>query len=338
MGYRFATLPATNKELGVMPDPALTGDSQNAAGVTGFSKSNFGVRGDSDLVGVGGSSGNVGVVGTGGSIGVSGYSPNGPGVQGITENDAGVSGFGKNGDGVYGIALKTGSGVVGVAGDLAGTGGAFTNVKWAGRITDRIAYGLAATFSGHIDVVGNIHATGSKSFKIDHPLDPANKYLYHYSIESDSRKNIYDGEVKLDSSGSAIVELPEWFEAVNTNFRYQLTPIGAACPNLHVSKTVRKNRFEIAGGNKGIRVSWQITASRNDAWARANPAPVVEQKPRGEKGRYFFPHLYEESRSKPLKKTLNTRLLRQIERGVPEPPAVLLKPVSSRPPQKRKSK
>src|SRR5689334_4891587 len=99
MGYRFITAPPTNKELGAVPDPALVGDSQNAAGVVGFSVSNFGVRGDSDnVVGVGGASlNNVGVVGNGGAIGVSGFSPNGPGVLGIGEDEPGVSGVGKRG-------------------------------------------------------------------------------------------------------------------------------------------------------------------------------------------------------------------------------------------------
>jgi hypothetical protein len=79
-----------------------------------------------------------------------------------------------------------------------------------------------------------------------------------------------------------------------------------------------------------------ITATRSDPWAKANPAPVEEQKPRREKGRYLFPHLYAASKSKPLEKTLNTRLLRQIERGVPKPPVMLLEPARSRP-RKRKS-
>ena len=41
-------------------------------------------------------------------------------------------------------------------------------------------------------------------------------------------KNIYDGVVTLDVYGEAEVQLPAWFEALNTDFRYQLTAIGAS--------------------------------------------------------------------------------------------------------------
>ena len=41
-------------------------------------------------------------------------------------------------------------------------------------------------------------------------------------------KNIYYGVAVLDEAGEAIVTLPDWFEALNGDFRYQLTPMGAA--------------------------------------------------------------------------------------------------------------
>ena len=44
-------------------------------------------------------------------------------------------------------------------------------------------------------------------------------------------KNVYDGVVTLDSTGHIEVELPAWFEAVNRDFRYQLTPIGTPAPD-----------------------------------------------------------------------------------------------------------
>ena len=54
--------------------------------------------------------------------------------------------------------------------------------------------------------VGDVHATGTitagvKSFKIDHPLDPANKYLSHSFVESPDMMNIYNGNVVTDASG-----------------------------------------------------------------------------------------------------------------------------------------
>ena len=71
--------------------------------------------------------------------------------------------------------------------------------------------GYAAFFDGNVDVDGNLSKAGG-SFKIDHPLDPANKYLYHSFVESPDMMNIYNGNATTDAQGSAIVQLPEWFE------------------------------------------------------------------------------------------------------------------------------
>ena len=38
--------------------------------------------------------------------------------------------------------------------------------------------------------------------------------------------NIYTGNVITDELGVATVQLPDWFEAENADFRYQLTVIG----------------------------------------------------------------------------------------------------------------
>ena len=78
--------------------------------------------------------------------------------------------------------------------------------------------------------------------------------------------NVYNGNVVLDDSGEASVTLPDWFEALNRDFRYQLTAIGAPGPNLYVAEEVASNRFKIAGGGRGSKVSWQVTGIRRDEW------------------------------------------------------------------------
>jgi len=35
-------------------------------------------------------------------------------------------------------------------------------------------------------------------------------------------KNIYDGTVTLDEKGEAVVPMPDYFSALNQDFRYQL--------------------------------------------------------------------------------------------------------------------
>jgi hypothetical protein len=150
-----------------------------------------------------------------------------------------------------------------------------------------------------IDVGGDLVCGGditgsSKKFKIDHPLDPANKYLYHASVESSEMMNVYTGNVVLDANGEATVQLPDWFEAVNADFRYQLTPIGRPGPGtlLYVSQEISGNSFQIAGGSPGLKVSWQVTGVRQDAYARAHPLLVEEAKDESARGHYIHPELY----------------------------------------------
>ena len=100
---------------------------------------------------------------------------------------------------------------------------------------------------------------GNNQFMIDHPVDPAHMFLHHSGIESDEMKNLYDGVVVLDSAGRAEVTLPAWFEALNEAFRYQLTPMQTASPDLHIDQVIDNNRFTIAGGAAGATVCWQVT-------------------------------------------------------------------------------
>ena len=143
---------------------------------------------------------------------------------------------------------------------------------------------------------GNAHVNGTltastKNFIIDHPLDPEGKYLYHNSVESAEMMNIYNGTIKLNANGKAIVELPEWFEALNSDYRYQLTPIGAWAP-LYIAEKVTKNRFQIAGGEPHMEVSWQITGIRQDPFAKQNRMQVEVIKPEAEQGTYLHPEVY----------------------------------------------
>jgi len=149
----------------------------------------------------------------------------------------------------------------------------------------------AGYFSGDVEVTGIISKSGG-SIKIDHPLDPAGKYLQHSIVESPDMMNIYNGNVSLDANGEATVELPEYFETLNMNFRYQLTPIGAPGPNLYIAREISGNSFGISGGEPGMKVSWQVTGIRHDKWAEANRIQVEVEKKPYERGLYRHPELY----------------------------------------------
>jgi hypothetical protein len=84
-----------------------------------------------------------------------------------------------------------------------------------------------------------------------------------------------------------------WFEALNGDLRYQLTTVGGSAPNLHVAEEFSESRFKIAGGQEGMKVCWQVTGSRKDPWAAANPFEVEQEKPEEERGRYLDPSLYD---------------------------------------------
>jgi hypothetical protein len=160
--------------------------------------------------------------------------------------------------------------------------------------------GGTITTNGGINAVGTIHSnTGFsgpvKTFKIDDPIAPADKWLYHTSIESPDMMNVYNGVIALDARGQAWVQLPEYFEALNKDFRYQLTAIGAPGPNLFIAKEIAGNRFRIAGGKPNAKVSWQVTGIRHDAWANAHRTPVEQEKSAEERGTYLVPELFGQS-------------------------------------------
>lgn len=187
-------------------------------------------------------------------------------------------------NGVIGAASTDavgGYGVIGLADNTSGVGVYASGLGGASAI-------LAL---GDVDVLGTLTKSGG-SFRIDHPLHPADRYLSHSFVESPDMKNIYDGVATADAGGRAVVTLPDWFSALNRDLRYQLTPLGASAPELHVAELVTGGRFTIAGARAGQQVSWQVTGIRQDAWAQAHRIPVEHDKPAGERGSYLHPELH----------------------------------------------
>jgi trimeric autotransporter adhesin len=179
----------------------------------------------------------------------------------------GVVGYGGNGQPVNGYAI------VGIAPCGVCTGG------------------LAGFFDGNVDVTGDFF-NSSDSIKIDHPLDPANKYLSHSAVVSSDMKTMYDGNVTTDASGDAVVELPEWFGSLNRDFRYQLTVIGQFAQAI-VADEITNNHFTIKTDKPNVRVSWLVTGIRQDAWANAHRVPVEAEKSIRERGYYLHPELFD---------------------------------------------
>jgi hypothetical protein len=230
------------------------------------------------------------------------------------------------GNGGAGMDVTGGAGTFPQVGGAAvtATGGAADGGNSGGDAIDAIAGhggfgdGFAGLFEGAVAIHGPLVIEGnvtksSGSFKIDHPLDPANKYLYHSFVESPDMMNIYNGNARLDSNGEAVVELPAWFGALNKDFRYLLTPIGAPAPGLYIAEQVAENHFKIAGGASGMMVSWQVTGIRQDAWANAHRIPVEELKADPERGHYIHPELFDQPEEKNMVWARRPQLMQRVK-------------------------
>ena len=254
-------------------------------------------------------------------------SPDGTGVFGLATATSGSS----NTSGVYGRSDNArGVGVYGYASDTAGS---FANFGVYGKSDKSVGRGVQGVNSnggpddGQYGVygfspygyavygAGDMGASGTKSFRIDHPDDPENKYLLHYSVESPEVLNAYSGKVTLDGAGQSVVELPRYFAKINKDPRYTLTAIGAPMPNLHVAEEISEQAlkageqaqpgaapsicsFRIAGGVPSAKVSWEVKALRNDVLVRTRGTSVERDKTGPERGRYQHPELYGQPRER----------------------------------------
>ena len=302
--------------LGVAIPLILTGLVDNGNGVITVTNT---APGGPGLFTVGGNAGNMIGGGTGllalGGTGLN-TSPGGVGLVGFggsttTGNGGtggsligGVSTAGNGGDGAFAVgALGVGAGKKGGRGIIAIPGGG------AGGATA----GLAGEFLGDVEVSGNL-SKGGGSFKIDHPLDPENRYLYHSFVESPDMMNIYNGNVTTDANGEAIVTLPDWFEALNKDFRYQLTVIGTFAQAI-VADEVKDNRFAIRTSAANVKVSWQVTGIRKDPYANRHRVPVEEHKSGRERGTYLHPEAFNQPEERGVRWARNAEMMQQTGEG-----------------------
>ncbi len=254
----------------------------------------------------------VGVIGIGNGLTTYYASSNGAGAE-FTGNRYGAFGHATEDNdaavGLYGVYESTNgydaTGVVGYSMPAASYGyGVVGYGGWVGVYGYTDSNGLYGIFSyGDAGVSGDLDVSGTKSFLIDHPADPANKYLKHFSIESNEVLNVYRGNVTLDSNGEATVQLPDYFHLINRNFSYQLTPVGSPAPGIYIAKEIDTNgRFKIAGGSPGQKISWYVFAERNDPYLQHYPEKrqVVVEKKDKERGKYLRPELYGQPQEKAL--------------------------------------
>ena len=240
----------------------------------------FGVRGVAKRT----TKSSFGVVGIGG--------PEPTSLQAKKEGGIGVLGFSQNGVGVAAFSESSiYSGVEGYSlGQSAGVFGTTSNANGVGVYGENTSGYDAGRFIGNVRISGMLSAA-SKSFRIDHPLDPVNKYLNHSAVESPNMMTVYNGNITTDSTGEAIVDLPSYFEILNGDFKYQLTVIGSFAQAI-VKSEIEDNRFVISTDQPNVKVSWQVAGVRRDPYAEAYCIPVEQEKPDSERGMYLHPELY----------------------------------------------
>ncbi|MBC7884823.1 MAG: hypothetical protein H7X99_05075 [Saprospiraceae bacterium] len=271
-GKVVGTLSATPTGIGVKGETdagsGVFGIAVDGDGVTGSSKKGSGVVGISTAVSI-----------TQAAIRAVNETEDGYALTATTDGDNSISVFGSNkkGTAVYG-KVSTGEAIYGDNDDS-------NTVGYAGYFRGRVH------MTQDLNVLGNI-AKGSSTFKIDHPLDPENKYLNHSVVESPDMMNMYNGTVLLNEKGEAEVKLPDYFEALNMDFRYSLTSIGVFAP-VFIKDEIRNNAFTISGGNAGVKISWQVTGVRKDKFAQKHRIIVEQEKSKEDKGHYLYPDVYD---------------------------------------------
>ena len=124
--------------------------------------------------------------------------------------------------------------------------------------------------------------------------------------------NIYNGNVVTDENGEATVTLPEYFEALNRDYRYQLTVIGTFAQAI-VADEVKGNRFVIRTTAPNVKVSWQVTGIRQDAYAKKNRIKVEVEKPGRERGYYLHPEAFNRPEERGVAWAHNPERMRQIK-------------------------
>jgi hypothetical protein len=169
--------------------------------------------------------------------------------------------------------------------------GRTTGVWAAGRNIGIVGAGpTAGQFFGDVSVTGTL-SKGGGGFRIDHPLDPENKYLSHSFVESPEMLNVYRGTVTTDDSGEAAVPLAAYVEALNEHFTYHLTVLGEVGVAT-VTQPVQENGFRIRSQRPGAEVCWLLLGVRRDPWAAAHRIPVEEDKDEDARGRYLHPDVH----------------------------------------------
>ena len=119
--------------------------------------------------------------------------------------------------------------------------------------------------------------------------------MVHSFVESPEMMNIYSGNITTDSDSTAVVKLPDYFQAANKDFKYQLTVIGKFAQAI-VFEEINNNSFVVKTSEANIKVSWQVITVRADKYADKNR--IIPEQDKIEKGTLLHPELFNQDDQK----------------------------------------
>lgn len=286
---------------------------------------NVGFAGGVGIYASGWGSTSTGVSANGGSYGVDASTTNGWGVRGTSNTSHGVVGMSDSAEAVVGVSVAANkAGSHGYNATVNGHGGWFYAAATTGTGVGVI--GQTASANGYgVQSFGRFMATGTKAFRIDHPLEPETKFLQHYCTEGPEPLNVYSGMIDTDNNGYAQVVLPDYFEAINRDARVQLT-VDDDSEDFVMAKVVggvKGNGFRIRTSKPGVKVYWEVKGVRNDKFIQEYGAPVEIQKTGREIGKYQHPELYGAPRSMSIAPQIDTSKFRveapDLSKRLPRP-------------------
>ena len=124
------------------------------------------------------------------------------------------------------------------------------------------------------DGAGSYYYNSSKTFVIEHPLNE-NKYLIHACLEGPEAGVYYRGSSCITNNSHIEICLPNYVEAIATNFTVQITPIyneNISLEKNYSTSRVTNNLFTVYGNNGEF--FWHVTGTRQFISVEPNKTDV----------------------------------------------------------------
>ncbi len=135
-------------------------------------------------------------------------------------------------------------------------------------------------FTGTVTAQKFTDEGGGYDFFMPNPANPKKEMLRHWAIETDGLRTLYVGRGKTNGKGKTIIEMPEWFEALNdiNTCEYYLTSLNGLCGLAVNKKMDRKGMFEVVSNIPNQEFSWQVIVVRGDKKGRKTieDYPIIE--------------------------------------------------------------